>query len=104
MLESSKYNITNNQSNVSIENQGHNPQTINITAENISLALQELKSNIDNLRDGTNKELAEAHFETLNAYIESKNKEKATGVLGKLRSILGDTSSIITIGTFLAAL
>lgn len=104
MSESSKYSITNNQSNVSIENQGNNPQVINVSAENISLALQELKSNIDNIGDETRKDLAEAHFEALNAYIESKNKEKATGVFGKLRKILGDTSSIITIGTFLSTL
>lgn len=104
MAESSKYNITNNQSNVSIENQGYNTQTINIASENISLAMQELKKYIDSVEDEVKKELAEANFELLSAYIESRNKEKATGVLGKLRSTLGDVSSLVTIGTFLGIL
>lgn len=104
MAESSKYNITNTQSNVSIENQGHNPQTINITAENITLAMQDLKKDIDKLDDATKKEIAEANFELLNTYIELKNKEKATSILGKLKNTLGNVSSLITIGTFLASL
>ncbi len=104
MAESSRYNITNTQSNVSIENQGHNPQTINITAENITLAMQDLKSDIDKLEDATKKEIADTNFELLNTYIELKNKEKASIIVEKLKNTLGNVSSLITIGSFLATL
>lgn len=104
MQESSKYNMPNNRGNISNENQGYTSQNVNIGTENIVEAMKELKSEIEKLEDGLAKELAEANFELLNTYLDSKNKEKATTIMGKLKGILGNVSSLITIGTFLATL
>lgn len=104
MQESSKYNMPNNKGNISNENQGYTSQTVNIGAENIADAMKELKSEIGKLEGGLAKELAEANFELLNTYIDTKNKEKATTVMEKLKETVGNVSSLITIGTFLATL
>lgn len=106
MDESSKYGsfeMHNDRSNVSVENQGEITQSMTNISSGIQTAFDDLNKAIQSITDESKRELAESNAELLENYVESKNKEKAAKPLLKLRGILGDISALVTIGTFIAS-
>lgn len=105
-------NSNNNVGNISGSNIGDNVaigssninQTKIVNNDELTKIYSELQKEIDLISNESEKADANYFLNDLKNSVESKDENKSKYLFGKLRGILGDTSAIVTIGTFITSL